>query len=246
MNLQFYRETIAHHGIGPTLSHAAYRAANRLAELVVWNALVITPDQVAPAFRRGALGQSAGHLVEAADMEAFLADPAYGLTEDFLVAAAARGDRCYAIFDHEKLASYSWYSTKPVRLMDVADQPVLHVDRSYVYTHSALTMPDYRGKRLHAIGMAAALEECHRDGAKGLLSSVNAANLPALKSYKRLGFETFGRVFMGRLRGERVCRATPGCRAYDFRVEVGAGAKGPRAEIAPSVEGVPRSQAVAG
>ncbi len=219
MNLQFYRETIAHHGLAPTLYHAAYRAVHHVAELVVWNAMVITPDRVAQPFRRGARILPAGHLVEAADMEAYLADPAYGLTEDFLVAAAARGDRCYAIFDHEKLASYSWYSTKPVRLIELPDSPLLHFDRSYVYAHSAFTRPEFRGRRLHAVGTAAALDQCIEEGAKGLVTSVPASDLPALKSCKRLGFETFGRVFMGRIRGEHVYRLTPGCRAYAFQVE---------------------------
>ena len=42
MNTALYREMMERYGVAPTLYHAAYRAANNVAKIAVWDAVVVT------------------------------------------------------------------------------------------------------------------------------------------------------------------------------------------------------------
>ena len=46
MNTAFYRDLLRQHGAGALVFHLAYRAANRVLDLRVWNSLVITMDTI--------------------------------------------------------------------------------------------------------------------------------------------------------------------------------------------------------
>ena len=108
-----------------------------------------------------------GRLVDAGDMRPFASDPGNALTEPFIDEAVQKGDRCYALFDGDVLMSYGWYSTRSTRLTEIVGEPVLHFDMLYAYMYNGFTLPKYRGQRLHAIGMAAALEKYTEDGQRG-------------------------------------------------------------------------------
>jgi hypothetical protein len=222
MNTQFYRESINHHGLTQTLFHAAYRAANRVTEVAVWNALVIEPAMVRREFRID--GQCPpGRMLEAEEMHPYAADPENLLSDEFLAEAADKGDRCYALFDGDLLMSYGWYSTLPTRLTEVPGEAYLHFDPSHAYMYHGFTRPEYRGRRLHAIGMSAALQELANEGLLGLVSYVVSSNFASLKSCERMGYETFGHLVMLKIGAQRVWRASPGCKKYDFRVETREG-----------------------
>src|SRR5699024_6299583 len=113
-------------------------------------------------------------------------DPENALDASFLNEALAKGDRCYAILDGERLAAYGWYSRQPTRI----DPPelLLGFDAGYVYMYKGLTRHEYRGQRLHAIGMNRALQHYLEQGAKGLVSYVESTNVDSLKSCFRLGY----------------------------------------------------------
>lgn len=217
MNSQFYRESINHHGLANTLFHAAYRAANRVTEVAVWDALTIRPDMVQPEFRIDS-ERPPGRMLEAEAMRRYVADPANLLTEDFIDEAADKGDRCYVLLDGDSLMTYGWYSTRPTRLTEVPGHAVLHFDPSYAYMYNGFTRPEYRGRRLHAIGMSAALMECARTGLQGLVSYVVSSNFASLKSCERMGYATFGHLVMLKVGARYVWRASPGCKKYDFHV----------------------------
>jgi GNAT superfamily N-acetyltransferase len=217
MNLQFYRETVTHHGIAPALFHAAYRAANHLTEVVVLDAVAITPSMLAEKFR-GDPSRPPGRMVDAKAMEPYASDPANALALDFLDDAEKRGDRCYAIFDGDTLASYGWYATKPTRLSEFPGDGILYFDPKYAYMHNGFTRPEYRGKRLHAVGMAAALEECAKSGLDGLVSYVASSNFASLKSCERMGYERFGRLFMAKVGSQRMWHCSASCARYGFHV----------------------------
>jgi ribosomal protein S18 acetylase RimI-like enzyme len=222
MDVQFYRASIHQHGVGATLYHAAYRAANQVTEVAVWNAMMITVGLVAEQFLEDPR-RAQGRLVDAGDMRRFVSDPGNALTEPFIDEAVQKGDRCYGLFDGDVLMSYGWYSTRPTRLTEVAGEPVLHFDPSYAYMYNGFTLPKYRGQRLHAIGMAAALERYTEEGEKGLVSYVDSSNFASLKSCYRMGFQNFGHVVMLKVGARHVWRSTPGCKKYGFRVEAAAG-----------------------
>ena len=85
--------------------------------------------------------------------------------------------------------------------------------------YNGFTHPSFRGQRLHAVSMMAALRSYAREGLTGLVSYVVAPNFSSLKSCFRMGYVNFGYVAVTKLGGKFICRATPGCARYGFRVE---------------------------
>lgn len=221
MNVQFYRDSINQHGVGATLYHAVYRAANQVTEMAVWNALVLTVDTLDKKLLADPR-RANGRMISAADMRPYVDDRANVLTTRFIDEAVTNGDRCYALFEGDELAAYAWYATRQTRLLEITGAPVLHFDTSYVYLYHGFTKPKFRGQRLHAVGMASALVELAGEGKAGLVSYVDSSNLASLKSCYRMGWETFGRVAMVKLGGHYHFHCTPGCKQYDFRVESAA------------------------
>jgi len=127
--------------------------------------------------------------------------------------ALARGDRCYAVLDGDRLASYGWYATRP---LIVAAGLYLDFDPAHAYMHTGYTHGDYRGERLHGIGMARALETLTGEGSRGLVSCVDTDNLPSLRSCARMGYRHFGVLrILGK--GERAwSHVSAGCAEYGF------------------------------
>jgi hypothetical protein len=221
MDLHYYRDLVLRHGLGPTLHHAAYRVANRLTEVAVWNALAITRGMVDEEYLRPS-DRVQGRMVEAAAMRPYVADPELRLTHRFIDEATAQGDQCYVLFEGDVVASYGWYSTRPTRLSEIRGAPVLHFDPSYAYMYNTFTRPEYRGRRLNAMGMAASLEQWAHAGFSGLVAYVVSSNIASLKSCERLGFETFGHVIIFNVGQHQLWWVTRGCKKYGFRVEEAA------------------------
>lgn len=215
MNLEHYSSTFRRHGFGPALYEAAYRAANRVTELTIWNAVVVTLDTVDPSFLRDPK-RAAGRFYDADELKGLVRGSAYDMDARFIERATAEGARCYAFVEDGILASYGWYSRGPT---EAGPGLVLHFDPAYVYMYKGFTHPRFRGQRLHAIGMASALEAYARAGARGVVSIVDSANFASLKSCERMGYRTFGRVGIWRRGDTIVTRASPGCAAYRFHVE---------------------------
>ena len=133
-----------------------------------------------------------------------------------LAAPCSEGDRCYTLFDGERLAAYGWYSDLPT---PIDEHFVLHFDRAYTYMYAGYTLPAYRGKRLHAVGMCRALRAITEEGKKGLISFVFSNNFASLQSVMRMGYRIFGEVYLFRAGNYCFAYATNGCRNYGFWVE---------------------------
>lgn len=117
------------------------------------------------------------------------------------------------------LTSYGWYSTRPT---EAGPGLVLHFDPAYAYMYKGFTLPRFRGHRLHAIGMASALEAYTREGSKGLVSYVESSNFASLRSCVRMGYQTFGHVVFVKTKNGCVSRVMGRCKEYGFHVEVAA------------------------
>ena len=143
------------------------------------------------------------------------ADQAYELDPEFISSATAKGDRCFGIVDGEVLAAYGWYSTKPTA---IDDRLMLHFDGRYVYMYKGFTHPNYRGQRLHAVGMGMALNAYLAEGSLGIVSYVEANNLSSLKSCYRLGYEDFGKISIWEAPGTPRIHNSSGCRAFGMKV----------------------------
>jgi hypothetical protein len=138
------------------------------------------------------------------------------LNPSFLEPAFAKGDECFAIFDGDKLASVGWYARTPTA---ISTSQRLHFDPSWAYMYKGYTIPAYRGKRLHGIGMSLALQSFSERGARGLISYVEFNNLQSLRSVERTGYRLFGDIYLANIGGRERSYATPGCRAYGFYLE---------------------------
>lgn len=217
MNIEFYRESIRHHGVTATLYYAFYRAINRIIRIEVRNGIVLTLDQIDTKFLTDSKSAQ-GRMLDADSMRKYSENEANLLPMEFIDEAASNGDRCYAMFDGDVLISYGWYTTRPKRLTGAFSDLVLHFDPEYAYMYHGYTHVGYRGQRLHAIGMAAALQIYASEGSKGLVSDVDSTNFASLKSCYRMGYVKFGVAIVVKLGKRYLCRSTPGCRKYDFRV----------------------------
>ena len=228
-------ETLQEHGPRAALRDLSSRALDRLVHLHTMKCMVVELADLrdpglfeAPGFH--------GRWATPAALQTLVSDPAYDLDEAFLRDALARRDRCYVMFDGGRPASYGWYSTAPTA---IDDDFVVHFDPTYTYMYKGFTLPEYRGRRLHGVGMCQALRALADEGQRGLVSFVASNNFASLKSTARVGYRIFGDVYMLRAGSRRVSLATPGCTAYRFRAEARPGAD----ELTPSLLGRPRRRA---
>jgi hypothetical protein len=134
----------------------------------------------------------------------------------FIEQAMQRGDDCFGIFDGQNLVSFGWYSTQPTQ---ISDDLVLHFDRAWMYMYKGYTLRSHRGKRLHGIGMSHALMAYAKRGARGLIGYARSTNFESLRSAERMGYQVFGEIYIAEAARRPLIWATPGCAAYDFRVE---------------------------
>jgi len=203
--------TVRQSGLLKALYDVSLRALNRLMFLKVLRAVMIaTPDPKAlerrPEYRYGFLSRAL--------VLSFAMDPQYEMSEAFLRGALAKNDQCYGIVDGETLASYGWYSTKPT--VALTDDLELRFDPTYVYMYKGFTHERYRGQRLHAAGMALALQEYRAEGSKGIVSYVESNNFSSLKSCYRMGYEGFGQIVVLRANGHYFIQSSRGCKARGF------------------------------
>jgi acetyltransferase (GNAT) family protein len=167
-------------------------------------------------------------------------DPECDLDAASVHRSLAAGDECFAIRDGDTLAAYGWYSRAAIYF--VSETLRFHFDPRWAYMYRGFTHPAYRGQRLHATGMTMALSALQARGAKGLVSTVERRNDASLKSCYRMGYRDFGTIYevrVGRLLGIRTPESrwlrthliwhTPGCRAFDFRLEALPPRASPRA-----------------
>ena len=220
--LQFLRQicgsvcdTFQRYGAAATFHDVLYRALNKVASFQVLKGMTVRVEDVNDPSLFEAPGFDA-RFIDADALTKFAYDGTYDLSIEFLNKARARGDRCYALFDGETLASYGWYSDLPT---PIDEHFVLHFDRAYTYMYKGYTVPAYRGKRLHAVGMCRALRAFTEEGKTGLISFVLSNNFASLKSITRMGYRIFGDVSLLRVGSRSFTHATRSCRDYGFWVE---------------------------
>ena len=96
---------------------------------------------------------------------------------------------------------------------------MMHFNGQYIYMYKGLTPGNYRGQRLHAIGMTRALEAYLARGYKGIVSYVEWNNFGSLKSCYRMGYKDFGTVYVVRFFKHYFIHSGAGCDGYGFRLE---------------------------
>jgi hypothetical protein len=200
------------HTLSDTIYDLIYTRINRLTLLMALKCVAI--DAVDRGFLQGCEGYRRQFL-DPATLLALSENPEYEMEKDFLDEAVGKGDSCFAIFDGDRLASYGWYSTKPTKVNEDLE---LQFDGRYVYMYKGFTHPNYRGQRLHAIGMTMALDHFLNRGYKGLVSWVEANNIKSLRSCYRMGYRDFGEIYVVKLFRKYLILCSKGCEDYGFKV----------------------------
>lgn len=143
-------------------------------------------------------------FLSAGEVEMFALDPQNDLTESHVEKAHAGTDHCFAALIDGRLASYGWYTLDGAYLIG-NNGLLIRYPSNAAYMHSGFTHPDFRGRRLHGIGMGRALLALSEKGINALLSDVDWANHASLKSCNRLGYQMLGNVYsIGRGQGRIV------------------------------------------
>ena len=202
--------------LGQFLFKCLISAARRLIYFRIFRIIILHLADVDPAYLAEIPG-FAGRYLDRESIRKLADNPIYNLPDSFLDQAFGNGDKCYAFMQDNVLASYGWYSDKPHM---INDQLQFHYDNTYIYMHRGFTLPKFRGQRLHAFGLAAALKDHQKRGYKGILSIVEAQNYNSLRSVYRLHFKTFGTIFVIRLFGRYFIRASKGCEKHSCTITV--------------------------
>ena len=139
-------------------------------------------------------GDTEMRFLTAAEVETFAAQPELQIKSSLVARAHAGSDLCYAGFVDGQLASYGWYSLAPEVPADDFGL-VMAGPATSAYMHNGFTHPDFRGRRLHGIGMGRALQALGDRGVTALLSDVDWGNHASLRSCWRLGYQNLGNLY---------------------------------------------------
>jgi ribosomal protein S18 acetylase RimI-like enzyme len=208
VDLTRIRKTASDFGWPAALQSVAQGALNRAVYVRVLKCVEITDVDpkyltVDPRFEH--------RFLDADELQSFTGDPKFDLTPSFLEEALGKGDRCYGILEGDRLASFGWYSDKPTKILDDLE---FQFDPRRVYMYKGYTDPDYRGQRLHAIGMSWALKLLRERGYDGLISYVEATNFDSLRSCYRMGYKDVGKIYFARAAGRYWIHTDASCRTY--------------------------------
>jgi hypothetical protein len=212
------RRNLRHHGVRNTLYAGLLNALQHYRWLEVLRGHYA--EEVQPAFLPFP-ERYAGRFLAPRELEEFTREAPAAISGEFVQYSLGKGDKCYGFTYNGELSAYGWYATTPTR---VSPALTLHFSRDYIYMYRGYTHERHRGKRLFPIGMTRALKHYRSAGYKGLLLYVDASNLDSLKSCARMGFRTFGSIFIAKILGRYFIYASPGCARFGFRVEAASAA----------------------
>jgi hypothetical protein len=203
------RQTYNGAGLGGLVAERAYRLLGRAVCLCGFEAMTLRVGQAIPAAAEN--GGVVCRFLDDQEIQLLAMDASYQLKQGFVDELLAHGDRCLAVLDGEKVASFTWYSSKPTR---VTNEFALHFEETgLVYMHKGFTHADYRGRRLYGLGIQHALTQLAGAGAQGLIALVELNNRGARRAMHRLGYVRAGRACLfGRL-GHYVSYGDAGWRA---------------------------------
>lgn len=137
------------------------------------------------------------------------------MTYNFIKKAIEKNDYCYGIFKDDELISYGWYSNKTT---EITDDLQIQFKSNYIYQYKGFTISEFRGKRLHAIGMAKALQSLSDSGVDGLLAIVESTNYNSRKSVYRMGYRDFGKIIVFKIGKQYRFIDLGQCKDYGFYI----------------------------
>lgn len=211
MNIELMRNGVKNFGLTNTFYDMTMRAINRLTLFKILKCMHVS--KVDPSYLQ--IDQKYTHgFLDKDRLKKFATNSEYELSPKFLEQAMEKGDQCYAILEGDVLASYGWYSNKPTAIHP--EELILDFKRQYIYMYKGYTHVNYRGQRLHAIGMVWALKRFLEEGCKGIVSYVEASNFSSLKSVYRMGYKDCGNIYIAKVFDKYLIHSDNGCKEYGF------------------------------
>jgi hypothetical protein len=169
-----------------------------------------------------ALGNPAGYDVRVATRDELLraaaAEPT-ALSAEFVEAALRKGDTCVAVFDAERIVSFSWCAQTPTRAFD--DVWISVGDRC-LYGYKAATFPRHRGQGLHALCINYAGKHLAAPRGKDTVAVIHAYNGKALASQTRVSRPRLDLAVLWLARKRLLVWMTASCRAMGLGFSKGA------------------------
>lgn len=219
VKLEKLKELIRRAGAREAAVSLGLTVAARTLHLRVLQIVSITRDRLEPHYLELPSEFSAGFVDEAQLAPYVDAHSDLEMSSGFVRDAYSRGDLCYAITRDGEVASYGWYSNRPTEIFDGL---TFHFDAAFTYMYKGYTRPEFRGQRLHAIGMSRALDAVASRGFRGLVSFVDRANVASLKSVYRMGYERAAKIAIIPINGSYRILRVGGPSTPDVSVHTGA------------------------
>ena len=199
--MTFLRNHARRFGIAATARYAWCKAMDRIAGYTPYSCFVRPVDQLFPAPAKPH-PQLVYRVVEWNEIARIAADPQYEISDTFLATALRRRDVCMGAFAGERLVAYGFSSA---RATNIDADFCFQIPSGWMYNFKAYTLPEWRGKRIHA-GIWEARRRIFREaGFTHLVALVVATNYPSLGSLHRLGFRrVFGFAVVGKSERRRL------------------------------------------
>lgn len=171
-------ERARRYGLAAAAGHLGWRALYRVAGYVPYACLALTAEPRVEPPEAGVVCRQ----VAFEELEALAGDPAYELGERALRVARERGDFCVGVFAAGRLLSYCFNARAPTQ---VDTELRFRFPTGWLYHYKALTLPDWRGRRLHGLQIGVVRRAFAASPIVTLVTSINHASLA---SFRRLGF----------------------------------------------------------
>jgi hypothetical protein len=190
MDLFFIRTHKKRHGVSKTAFHFFYRLINKLVTLKIFHCIVIKSN-MANSNYSDSNNPFKLTILESNFWDKFKNLDEYKLNEEYLEKANGKNDLCFGFLDNGNIASYTWYAKDTSDMFD--GELKIKFSDEYVLAHRTYTHPNYRGRRLHSLGIEQGLRLLSKNNYKGILGVVEANNFSSLKGISHFGNEEFGK-----------------------------------------------------
>lgn len=215
MTFQTLKRTKQKYGTSGVLKILNYSLRNKVGFYKELQGLTVTMDTLDHSYLKGDPKYTFRFLTHN-ELHHYANNAQNKISKSFLDKAFSKGDFCYAVLEGSKLASYGWYSSKPTLINKELE---LIFDPKWIYMYKGYTLPEFRGQRLHAIGMARSLADFSKKGYKGIISYVETNNFASLSSCSRMGYTHFGKVEVKKVHNSYKISADLECKNYNFTVK---------------------------
>lgn len=184
-----------------TLDYAAWKARDRLLGYMPYRGMILAGDPQTAPRNAGANGGIEVREVVVSELQPYVADPAYDLSERSLSEASDPARRCVGAFAGRKLVAYGFTSTLPT-MIDADFR--FHFPQGWVYQYKAFVLPQWRGSGVHA-RLIAMRRSLIAGPLGGVVTLVVATNYPSVSSLLRSGYRpAFDFVITGKHAGRRL------------------------------------------